>query len=276
MPRWPASASRVSREASRCSGSWWRPSGTTSSWPPHTTIPWALPSPIRRPRPTPASPTSSRDLSREQETEELGGWARVALDSGLPLRLTKTNSVFGGGKHGVSDTLAGALWTVDYLFRVAELGIVSVNLHAGLDRCGGDTPICAPSLAEARADSFHVQPNYYALLVFHVAARGRFVPTHVAPEEPVTAYATQDTDGVIRATLVAMAPHPVAVRLRLLDRRDGRASLRRLKGPSVGETERVTFAGSQVSRDGGWLPREGEPLGVRDGRVDLTLPPPGA
>ena len=166
-------------------------------------------------------------------------------ESGAPFRLTETNSVFGGGKHGVSDTLAGALWTVDYLFRLAALGMTGANLQTTLDSCGGYTPICAPTLAEAQADRFHVQPNYYALLLFHLAARGRFMATRVVGYPNVTAYGTGDRNGVIRVTLVNVGEHAVRTRVHVLGLAPGAdGSLLRLVGPSLRATSGVTLAGA--------------------------------
>jgi hypothetical protein len=67
--------------------------------------------------------------------------AAVAVaDSGwLRFRMTEGNSCFGGGKPGVSDALASALWAMDYMLHVASKGYVGVNLHGGGD--GYYTPI---------------------------------------------------------------------------------------------------------------------------------------
>jgi hypothetical protein len=63
----------------------------------------------------------------------------VADSGGLGFRMTEGNSCYGGGKPGVSDALASALWVVDYMLHVASSGYVGVNLHGGGD--GFYTPI---------------------------------------------------------------------------------------------------------------------------------------
>ncbi|HLJ62287.1 MAG TPA: glycosyl hydrolase family 79 C-terminal domain-containing protein [bacterium] len=210
---------------------------------------------------------------RAREVEEIGGWVRTVTEVGQSLRLTETNSVFGGGKHGVSDTVAGALWTVDYMFRIAQLGVIGINLHATLDRCGGYTPICAPTRADAQADRFHVQPNYYALLLFHVAAQGRFIPTKVAPNARVTAYATRGADGLTRITVVNFGVQVATVRIRVIDAAaDSSGSLIRLLGPSLDATEGVTLGGSVVAADGTLTMDPPEPVAFAGGVARLDLP----
>jgi len=63
----------------------------------------------------------------------------VAHSVGLPFRMTEGNSCFGGGKLGVSDALASALWGADYMLTCASGGYRGVNLHGGGD--GIYTPI---------------------------------------------------------------------------------------------------------------------------------------
>jgi hypothetical protein len=61
------------------------------------------------------------------------------LSGGLPFRMTEGNSCFGGGKPGVSDAFASALWGADYMLTCAAAGFCGVNLHGGGD--GIYTPI---------------------------------------------------------------------------------------------------------------------------------------
>ncbi|MEO6922511.1 MAG: hypothetical protein ABI142_01675, partial [Bryocella sp.] len=57
-----------------------------------------------------------------------------------PYRMTEGNTCYRGGKPGVSDVFASALWSADYLLLLASLGYAGVNLH------GGDGPMVANSL----------------------------------------------------------------------------------------------------------------------------------
>jgi hypothetical protein len=52
----------------------------------------------------------------------------------LPFRMSEGNSCWDGGKQGVSDTLASALWCADMMLCFAQYGWVGVNLHGGRQR----------------------------------------------------------------------------------------------------------------------------------------------
>lgn len=55
----------------------------------------------------------------------------AAAKLGVPLRMTEGNSCYGGGKPGVSDVFAAALWGADYALHLAANGYTGVNLHGG-------------------------------------------------------------------------------------------------------------------------------------------------
>jgi hypothetical protein len=55
----------------------------------------------------------------------------AAIKMGLPYRMTEGNTVYRGGKPGLSDVFAAALWAADYLFELMSLGYCGVNLHGG-------------------------------------------------------------------------------------------------------------------------------------------------
>ncbi|WP_035348413.1 hypothetical protein [Edaphobacter aggregans] len=55
----------------------------------------------------------------------------AAQKMGLPYRMTEGNTVYQGGKPGLSDVYAAALWGADYLFELMSLGYSGVNLHGG-------------------------------------------------------------------------------------------------------------------------------------------------
>ena len=68
----------------------------------------------------------------------------------LPFRITEGNSCWDGGKPGVSDTLASALWCADAMLRFAQLGWCGFNLHGGGN--GYYTPIAgSPSTGSDEA-----------------------------------------------------------------------------------------------------------------------------
>lgn len=55
----------------------------------------------------------------------------AARKMGVPLRMTEGNTCYRGGKPGVSDVFAAALWAADYSLLLAGNGYTGVNLHGG-------------------------------------------------------------------------------------------------------------------------------------------------
>ena len=57
----------------------------------------------------------------------------ASRDCGLPYRICEVNSFSGGGRPGVSDTMAAALWVLDYMFTLAANGCSGVNMETGVN-----------------------------------------------------------------------------------------------------------------------------------------------
>jgi hypothetical protein len=55
----------------------------------------------------------------------------AAAKMGAGYRMTEGNTVYRGGKYGVSDVFAAALWAADYLLQLMSFGYSGVNLHGG-------------------------------------------------------------------------------------------------------------------------------------------------
>lgn len=79
--------------------------------------------------------------------------AAMTADTGMRFRMTEANSCFGGGKPGVSDSFASALWGADFLLTAASAGFLGVDLHGGGE--GYYTPIAAGPAGPAPRPLFH-------------------------------------------------------------------------------------------------------------------------
>jgi hypothetical protein len=55
----------------------------------------------------------------------------AAAKMGAAYRMTEGNTVYRGGKSGLSDVFASALWAADYLLALMNFGYSGVNLHGG-------------------------------------------------------------------------------------------------------------------------------------------------
>ena len=91
-------------------------------------------------------------LSHNQRLDQQIQLAKQASahSDGLLFRMTEGNSCFGGGKPGVSDAFASALWGADYMLTCALAGYCGVNLHGGGD--GLYTPIAIGEIFRLSCD----------------------------------------------------------------------------------------------------------------------------
>ncbi len=94
----------------------------------------------------------------------------AARAAGKPWRMCETASFSGGGKEGVSDTFAAALWVLDYLFVLAKHGCSGVNMETGVNHLGWIshyTPI-----SDDLKGGYGKAPEYYGLEAFAHVPKG--------------------------------------------------------------------------------------------------------
>jgi hypothetical protein len=90
------------------------------------------------------------------EEEIVEARAASAAAGGTPYRMDEGNSCFGGGRPGVSDAYASALWVADYMLHLVCAGFVGVNLH------GGGTGFYTPIESSDKA-AVALRPMYYGM-----------------------------------------------------------------------------------------------------------------
>ncbi|MEP6673240.1 MAG: glycosyl hydrolase family 79 C-terminal domain-containing protein [Chthoniobacter sp.] len=193
--------------------------------------------------------------------------------NGIAFRINEVNSFFGGGKPGVSDTFASALWCLDYMFRVASYGGAGVNLETDVNQIGFVSHY-SPIFRDESGD-LSARPEYYGMLAFSLAGHGSLVKLTTSEHAlNLTAYATQHPYGALWITIInkdlALAAN---VELTLPE---GRATAEafRLTAPSAQSKSDVTLAGAPVAADGTWTPHEPEKISVV-GRI-ASFPVPAA
>ena len=114
---------------------------------------------------------------------QLARYVARAHARGLPFRVGEMNSVACGGRAGVSNTFASALWALDTMFELARTGVDGVNIHTW--------PGASYQLFRFHHRRRHwrviVHPEYYGMLLFAQAFRpGRRSPCGPGTR-PVTA-----------------------------------------------------------------------------------------
>ena len=130
----------------------------------------------------------------------LARFQAAAQNAKKPWRMCETASFSGGGKEGVSDTFAAALWALDYLFVLAGHGCSGVNMESGVNHLGWIshyTPI-----SDDLKGHYSKAPEYYGLQAFAYAGKGDMVQADCdAGGINCTAYASRD-QGRVCVTLI--------------------------------------------------------------------------
>ena len=163
-------------------------------------------------RPPPVSWLLTSTASRGRAAS-LAPLVAIARRHGLPVRVTELNSAACGGRPGLSDSPAAALWLTDTLFALLRDGVDQADVH---------------TWAHARYAPFDVagtrataRPPLTAMLAFARAAppMSRLVATG-GRLGALRAWATVDRVGTVRVALIA----PRAVRAQLATGRRGCAA----------------------------------------------------
>ena len=150
------------------------------------------------------------DKAAAGHAADMAPYAQVAAAHGVKLRIGEGNSVSCGGKKGVSDVWASALWVVDVLFNMAAVGVRGWHFHGGPD--GAYATISYPNVS-SDAD-IEVRPMYYGLLAFVTATANASVVMRVDTvrnDNPfVKAWAVTDASGATRVVVIHKDPSPTA------------------------------------------------------------------
>jgi hypothetical protein len=196
-------------------------------------------------------PTVDRLLSWQAVgalAKDVAGAVRVAHDAGLNLRLTELNSVTCGGKAGVSNTFATALWAPDALFTLMRAGVDGVNLHVRA------YAINAP-FSLTRDRGLQPRPLLYGLIMFArtLGADARLVRLHIAHPRSLnlSAWAVRVRGNVLHVLVIDKSNRSVRVDLRLPA--TGPATVQRLLAPSASSTIGETLDGQRLGPDGTWI-----------------------
>jgi hypothetical protein len=200
----------------------------------------------------------------------LGRLESASRSAGVRYRICETNSCFGGGKPGVSDTMAASLWGLDFLFTLAQFNAAGVNLETGVNQLG-----FVSWYSPVRADSaqvYRAQPLYYGMLAFRVASRGERIKLTIDTNGlNMTAYAVHADNGNIWLTLVNKEGTREA-HVRAVCPGIAAADALRLTAPSLSSKDGLLLGGSPVSSAGKWAPGPSERVRVVGGEMELDVP----
>jgi hypothetical protein len=232
---------------------------------------------------TPREATIPRLLSqatRGLEIRSLRRYLSVAHASHIPLRIDETNSVSCGGKDGVSNTFAAALWAVNYIAQTMAEGASGINFEGNPATCRGYSPVCAPTRARLLSGALQPQPEWYALLLTRGLVGDRPVHTTIlSRRRPNIAITTLlGPHGALRLVIVDDDPAGSQTAAMHVHVPPGyrQANILRLTAPSPRATSGVRLGGAAVAADGSWRRPRPAPLALGGGVVAVTIAPGSA
>jgi hypothetical protein len=201
----------------------------------------------------------------------------LAHSKGLPFRIGEMNSIACDGKVGVTDTFASALWMVDSLFELANVGVDGVHIHMDTDDNYGPFLFNVDTSRTPYRYSINtIRPEYYGMLLFQRAAPAGAKLIYVNLHKPasIKSWATIDGQDTLRITLINKDKKS-ARRIKLQTSGYGTGTLARLLAPSFEAKTRISLGG--LTFDGS---QDGRPLGIfqtesvapRNGAYDVQLP----
>ena len=207
----------------------------------------------------------------------------------LPYRMTEGNSCYRGGKPGMSNAFASALWAADYMLTLASFGCAGVNLHGGSTNAirhslGGHLPglsVSPNAAAQAVSGSFYTpiagdrktgftaRPDFYGMKLANLLAGGRMRPLNLSLDGArATAYAADFPNSKTRLILINKDPNqPLPITLRT----HAHATLWSLNAPSLEAISHVTLAGA-ILGEHPFHPRQTQHLAPSHGTLAITLP----
>jgi hypothetical protein len=176
---------------------------------------------------------------------------KISAQYRLPYRISECNNVWDGGKPGVSDTHASALWALDFMWRVLENKGSGVNFHGGPSRFAYSPITMLDGDVVAR-------PEYYAMLAFNYATTGGSV-VRASITDPVatnncSTYACKGPDNDYFITLINKEEAKTFSFSIQLDNTATAIYVSRLTAPSITATRGITFQKSTVNTDGTFTP----------------------
>lgn len=186
------------------------------------------------------------DRSSAGLAQSVAGYVSQAHAHGALFRLDELNSAACRGAPGVSNTFASALWVLDTLFNLAEVGVDGINLHT------------LPGSAYAPFTFTHhgsrwagdVRPVYYGMLMFARAfPPGAELLQTSAPSGPVKVWATRSASGQLHVVLINKSVDQADEVQLTLPSASAPVSAQALLAPSAAATGGVTIAGQSYPQN---------------------------
>jgi len=221
----------------------------------------------------------------------------VARAAGLPFRMAEGNSCYRGGKPGLSNALAAALWGANYMLDMASRGCKGINFHGGPgsriaislgDKLPGARNAADMEVARLgtfyspfagnRAEGFDARPLFYGMMLVEQFAGTTLVANAFdAAGANATAYTAKTADGYRIAVFNKDAARDIDLDVDLAGLKARRATAWRLTGPRLDATTGIALAGAEVAHgSAAWSPDKTELVPVRHASLAVRVPRAGA
>ena len=223
----------------------------------------------------PPYPTITNLLSPTTLSKTVSFLSTALADAqGIPLSINATNSYCHGGRQGVSDVFASALWATDYAFTAAQQRVRRLNFLGVPNNPSGNSSGEQYYYAPINMDGTPA-PIYYGLLLYHYAtqAGGSMVSTTPpSPSANVTAYSVLGADGHLRLTIINKDQALSATVNINTTRSYSSATALSLLAPSINATSGITLGGAAIASDGTWTPTTPTSVPVSGANSSITVP----
>ncbi|HTK19595.1 MAG TPA: glycosyl hydrolase family 79 C-terminal domain-containing protein [Mucilaginibacter sp.] len=197
----------------------------------------------------------------------LQGLDNAARQAGLPYRITESNSIWGGGKPGVSDSFAGALWALDLMWAIAANNGQGINFHGG-KLVYSPIDVTADGQCKAKA-------VYYAMLAFkYGASGGTIIPVNVANNSSNYNVYACSIGGAYAMTIINKEPQKDITLNINTGKTVNSIKIVRLVAPAMNSTTGITFADATVQSDGSFVPAGHEESQI--GKTSFVIKVPAA
>jgi len=207
------------------------------------------------------------DTTLQQQLSQL---LTISQSSGVPFRVAETNSFYGGGASGVSNSYASALWMIDHVMTCALGGASGVNFHGGGGATGYTQYVATNSTVTA------LNPEFYGLKLLSLAGSGSLLTTTISANGlNVSAYAIQAAQGAINVVIVnkdSTQNLNVSIALPTLLITPHSATLQVMQGPVLNAIANPTIQGASIGLDGSFSPNQSYSLNVTANVVSATVP----
>lgn len=188
----------------------------------------------------------------------------------LGARITECGSISGGGLLGVSNAFGAALWSLDFMFTMAENGGQGVNFH------GGDKSPYSP-INNNGTTITSVGPEFYAMKMFSLIPKGGSVVPATVTLSPAnvnfTAYGVRGVHGAVTALLNNKEVNDTVSASVNLGPDVSRVALISLTAPNLFDATGFTLGGAAITTDGTWDGRVQVMLRAKDGQLTVNVPP---